>query len=67
MPVAHCGPADLFDPAPELSANSYKPRVVHTSEPGHIHVVAADPDRNIARKNRRIFGHNLCQNVSILK
>lgn len=54
-----CSPAELLSPPTKLPANCQKTWVIYAGEFGHVHVVAADPNRNVPRQNRRVLRHNL--------
>jgi len=54
----------LLDPSTKLSAHSFKSWIVSADESGHVHMVAVNADRNVARKNCRVLWHDLGGSVS---
>ena len=50
----------LLDPPAKLSANGCEPGVVSRDKSGHIHMVAADADRDVSREDCRVLRYHLC-------
>lgn len=59
------GSVDVFDPPTQLSAYGHKPWIIDGGELGHIHVVAADSDLDVAGESGRIVGHDLLGDIDV--
>ena len=55
----------LPDPPAELPTHSHKARVVRCGEPGHVHVVAVDADRDISGEDGRVLRYYLSYLLAI--
>jgi hypothetical protein len=57
----------LLEPPPKLSRHGRKPWVVRCSEPGHVHVVAVDSDRDIPGEDGRVLRYYLSYRSAITR
>jgi hypothetical protein len=65
--VASLRSVQLPDPPAKLSTHGHKARIVRCGEPGHVHVVAVDADRDISGEDGRVLRYYLSYRLAIMR